>query len=163
MTRFSDGIFWDSGLDPQAGKEAAEQHRQQQADLQKRLDAAGNKLAEATTRHATDLQGVREQYAGEVKELKAQHARNESDLQRRLDAAEKKLAEAITNHAIEIKGIKEQHTGEIKELKAQHARSEKELQNRLDTELKARQAALDKALRDATDAREAKATLTGEL
>ncbi|WHH39638.1 hypothetical protein QDX30_25250 (plasmid) [Escherichia coli] len=33
----------------------------------------------------------------------------------------------------------------------------------LDTELKARQAALDKALRDATDAREAKATLTGEL
>ncbi|MEH5053361.1 hypothetical protein PO439_21780 [Escherichia coli] len=31
------------------------------------------------------------------------------------------------------------------------------------TELKARQAALDKALRDATDAREAKATLTGEL
>ncbi|MEH4556696.1 hypothetical protein PO318_24790, partial [Escherichia coli] len=80
-----------------------------------------------------------------------------------LDAAEKKLAEAITNHAIEIKGIKEQHTGEIKELKAQHARSEKELQNRLDTELKARQAALDKALRDATDAREAKATLTGEL
>ncbi len=151
------------GESEKAGKEAAEQHRQQQADLQKRLDAAGNKLAEATTRHATDLQGVREQYAGEVKELKAQHARNESDLQRRLDAAEKKLAEAITNHAIEIKGIKEQHTGEIKELKAQHARSEKELQNRLDTELKARQAALDKALRDATDAREAKATLTGEL
>lgn len=67
------------------------------------------------------------------------------------------------NHAIEIKGIKEQHTGEIKELKAQHVRSEKELQNRLDSELKARQTALDKALRDAADAREAKATLTGEL
>ncbi|EMQ7510921.1 DNA-binding protein [Escherichia coli] len=97
------------------------------------------------------------------KEAAEQHRQQQADLQKRLDAAEKKLAEAITNHAIEIKGIKEQHTGEIKELKAQHARSEKELQNRLDTELKARQAALDKALRDATDAREAKATLTGEL
>ncbi|MCT7009429.1 hypothetical protein M1749_24095, partial [Salmonella enterica subsp. enterica serovar Oranienburg] len=47
------------GESEKAGKEAAEQHRQQQADLQKRLDAAENKLTEATTRHAAELQGVR--------------------------------------------------------------------------------------------------------
>lgn len=104
------------GESEKAGKEAAEQHWQQQTELQKRLDVTENKLAEATTRHAAELQGIREQ-----------------------------------------------HTGEIKELKAQHAWSESELQKRLDTELKARQTALDTALKEATEAREAKAAMTGEL
>lgn len=45
----------------------------------------------------------------------------------------------------------------------QHRQQQADLQKRLDTELKARQTALDKALRDAADSREAKPTLTGEL
>lgn len=142
-----------------AGKEAAEQHRQQQADLQKRLDATENKLVEATTLHATELQCVREQLAGEIKELKGQHARSESDLQKRLNAVENKLSEATTRHAAELQSAREQHTGEIKEIKAQHTRSESDLQKRLDSELKARQT----ALKEAMDAREAKAVITGEL
>ncbi|MCI3067385.1 hypothetical protein ML379_24320, partial [Escherichia coli] len=60
-------------------------------------------------------------------------------------------------------GVREQYAGEVKELKGQHARSESDLQKRLDTELKTRQNALDKALKEATDAREAKAAMTGEL
>lgn len=48
------------GESEKAGKEAAEQHRQQQTELQKRIDVTENKLAEATTRHATELQGIRE-------------------------------------------------------------------------------------------------------
>ncbi|MCX0538881.1 hypothetical protein JDS42_22395, partial [Escherichia coli] len=70
----------------------------------------------------------------------------------------------------DLQGIREQHTGEVKELKTQHARSENDLQKRLDeagksasAELKARQTALDKALKEATEAREAKAAMTGEL
>lgn len=153
-----------------AGKAAAEQHRQEQAGLQTRLDAAESKLAEAITHHAAELQDIRTLHVGEVKELKALHSRNENDLQKRLDAAENKLAAAITRHTTEFQGVREQHTGEIKELKAQHTRSESDLQRRLDeagkaasTELNIRQTALDKALKEAAEARESKAAMTGEL
>ncbi|ECX3677494.1 hypothetical protein F6F93_22395 [Salmonella enterica] len=109
------------GESEKAGKEAAEQHRQQQTDLQKRLDTAENKLAEATTRHATELQGVREQYAGEVKELKAQHARSESDLQKRLDTELKTRQNALDKalkEATDAREAKAAMTGELKALKA---------------------------------------------
>lgn len=79
-----------------------------------------------------------------------------SNLQKRIDAAENKLAEATTRHATELQGVREQYAGEVKELKARHAWSESDLQKRLDTELKTRQNALDKALKEATDAREAR-------
>lgn len=104
-----------------ATKQASEQHRQQQADLQKRLDAAENKLAEATTRHAAELQGVREQYVGEIKELKAQHARSESDLQKRLDTELKTRQTALDKalkEAAEAREAKATMTGELKALKA---------------------------------------------
>ncbi|EDV4071452.1 hypothetical protein NB12_003391, partial [Salmonella enterica subsp. enterica serovar Pomona] len=109
------------GESEKAGKEAAEQHRQQQADLQKRLDAAENKLTEATTRHAAELQGVREQHAGEVKELKAQHARSESDLQKRLDTELKARQTALDKalkDATDAREAKAAMTGELKALKA---------------------------------------------
>ncbi|EEH8383055.1 hypothetical protein G3142_005091 [Salmonella enterica subsp. enterica serovar Montevideo] len=109
------------GESEKAGKEAAEQHRQQQTDLQKRLDTAENKLAEATTRHATELQGVREQYAGEVKELKAQHARTESDLQKRLDTELKTRQNGLDKalkEATDAREAKAAMTGELKALKA---------------------------------------------
>jgi chromosome segregation ATPase len=153
-----------------AGKAAAEQHRQEQAGLQTRLDAAESKLAEAITHHEAELQGIRTQHAGEMKELKAQHSRNESDLQKRLDAAENKLSDANTRHEAELRGAREQYTGEAKELKAQHSQIESDLRKRLDeagktasAELKARQTALDKALTEAAEAREVKAAMMGEL
>lgn len=105
-----------------------------------------------------------------MKELKAQHSRNESDLQKRLDAANNKLFDANTRHEAELRVIREQYTGEVKELKEQHSRSENDLKKRQDeagktssAELKARQTALDKALNEAAEAREAKAAITGEL
>lgn len=158
------------GESDRAGKEATEQHRQQQAELQKRLDTAENRLADAVTRHTAELQGIKEQHSVEIKELKAQHARNENDLQKRLDAADNKLADAITRHATEVQGVRAQYTGEIKDLKAQHDQNESDMKKRFDeagktvrAELKACQTALDKAQKEAAEARESKAAMTGEL
>ncbi|ELD2487790.1 hypothetical protein WN605_004759 [Salmonella enterica] len=109
------------GESEKAGKEAAEQHRQQQADLQKRLDAAENKLAEATTRHAAELQSAREQHTGEIKEFKAQHTRSESDLQKRLDTELKARQTALDKalkDATDAREAKAAMTGELKALKA---------------------------------------------
>lgn len=153
-----------------AGKEAAEQHRQQLAELQKRLATAENKLAEAIAHHTAELQDVREQHSGIIQDLKAQYARNESDLQKRLATAENQLTESAARHLSELQSIREQHSGAIKELKAQHARNENDLQKRLDeagknagAELKSRQAALDRALKEAVEAREGRASMMGEL
>ncbi|HFJ2164406.1 TPA: hypothetical protein ACGTPM_004648 [Salmonella enterica] len=77
-------------------------------------------------------------------------------LKKRLDEAANKLAEAVTHHEAELRDIREQQ-----------ARNETVMQKRLDesgksasAELKARQTALDKVLKEAT---EAKVTMTGEL
>ena len=84
---------------------------------------------------------LKAQHAAEVKELKSGHTRAESDLQKRLDAAESRLAEAGTRHATELQEIRAQHAGEMK----------------------TREATLTQARREASDAREAKAAMTGEL
>ncbi|MCW7763388.1 DNA-binding protein [Photorhabdus luminescens] len=138
-----------AALDESRGKEQSQavelaQLRERLASTEKRLDEsekAGNKAVE-------------------------QHRQQLADMQDRLEDAGKKLAEAVA----ELRGTKEQHAGEVKELKAHHARNEEELKKRLDeagksasAELKARQTALDKALKEATEAREAKAAMTGEL
>lgn len=111
-----------------------------------------------------------EKQLGESKEVVEQHRQQQAELQKRLDAAENKLAETITRHTAELQGVREQHASEIKELKAQHARNEGDLQKRLDdagkiasAELNTKQTALDKALKEATEARESKAAMTGEL
>lgn len=65
----------------------------------------------------------------------------ESDLQKRLDAAESRLAEAGTRHAAELQSIRAQHAGEMK----------------------TREATLSQAQKEASDAREAKAAMMGEL
>lgn len=125
------------------------------AQLRERLAATEKQLAEA------DRAG---------KAAAEQHRQEQAGLQTRLDAAESKLAEAITHHEAELRGVREQYTGEAKELKAQHSQIESDLRKRLDeagktasAELKARQTALDKALNEATEAREAKAAMMGEL
>lgn len=59
-------------------------------------------------RHATELQGVREQYAGEIKELKAQYARSESEMQKYLDEAGKT---AMTGELKALKAHNEQLAG----------------------------------------------------
>ena len=69
-----------------------------------------------------------------------------------------------------MQGVRQQHAGEIKELKEQYAQSENDLKKRLDdagkiasAELNTKQTALDKALKEATEARESRAAMTGEL
>lgn len=62
-------------------------------------------------------------------------------MQSRLSNAEKALAESGTHHATELRDLKAQHAGEMK----------------------TREAALAQAQIEASDAREAKAAMTGEL
>lgn len=102
-----------------ASEEAAEQHRQQQAELQKRLDAAGNKLAEAATHHEAELRDIREQ-----------HARNEAAMQKRLDeagkeaVAEQKKQQTALDQALReaaaARESKAELNGELKSLKEQN-------------------------------------------
>lgn len=102
-----------------ASEAAAEQHRQQQAELQKRLDAAGNKLAEAATHHEAELRDIREQ-----------HARNEAAMQKRLDEAgkeavaeQKKQQTALDQALREVAAARESKAelnGELKSLKEQN-------------------------------------------
>ncbi|HBJ6904409.1 TPA: DNA-binding protein [Salmonella enterica subsp. enterica serovar Wyldegreen] len=124
-----------------AAKLADEQHRQQVEDLQIRLANAEKALVESGTQHATELRDLKAQHAAEIKELKSGHSRAESDLQKRLDAAEVRLAEAGTRHATELQDIRAQHIGEMKTSQANLAQAHKE----------------------AAEAREAKATMAGEL
>lgn len=102
-----------------ASEAAAEQHRQQQAELQKRLDAAGNNLAEVMTHHETELRDIREQ-----------HARNEADMQKRLDeagkeaVAEQKKQQTALDQALReaaaARESKAELNGELKSLKEQN-------------------------------------------
>ncbi|EMI9756518.1 DNA-binding protein [Salmonella enterica] len=102
-----------------ASEAAAEQHRQQQAELQKRLDAAGNKLAEAATHHEAELRDIREQ-----------HARNEAAMQKRLDeagkeaVAEQKKQQTALDQALReaaaARESKAELNGELKSLKEQN-------------------------------------------
>lgn len=102
-----------------ASEEAAEQHRQQQAELQKRLDAAGNKLAEAATHHEAELRDIREQ-----------HTRNEAAMQKRLDeagkeaVAEQKKQQTALDQALReaaaARESKAELNGELKSLKEQN-------------------------------------------
>ncbi|MGG5965259.1 DNA-binding protein [Salmonella enterica] len=102
-----------------ASEEAAEQHRQQQAELQKRLDAAGNKLAEAATHHEAELRDIREQ-----------HARNEATMQKRFDeagkeaVAEQKKQQTALDQALReaaaARESKAELNGELKSLKEQN-------------------------------------------
>ncbi|ECC9721902.1 hypothetical protein DVF32_25270 [Salmonella enterica subsp. diarizonae] len=102
-----------------ASEAAAEQHRQQQAELQKRLDAAGNKLAEAATHHEAELRDIREQ-----------HARNEAAMQKRFDeagkeaVAEQKKQQTALDQALReaaaARESKAELNGELKSLKEQN-------------------------------------------
>ncbi|EAB6034309.1 hypothetical protein G3601_004856 [Salmonella enterica] len=102
-----------------ASEAAAEQHRQQQAELQKRLDTAGNKLAEAVTHHEAELRDIREQ-----------HARNEAAMQKRFDEAgkeavaeQKKQQTALDQALLEAAAARETAAalnGELKSLKEQN-------------------------------------------
>lgn len=152
------------------GKLAAEQHREQVDDLQKRLDAAEKALSDANARHTAEMQDVKAQHAETVKDIKAQYVRTEADLLKRLETAEKALANASARHADDIRDMKTQHAKEINETREQHTRTVGDLQKRLDTaaenavaEINKRQAALDDAVRDAASAREERAALSGEI
>ncbi|EFI4978899.1 hypothetical protein HGP94_004413 [Salmonella enterica] len=142
------------------------------ADLRKTQELLDNSR-EREQANLVELAQVRERLAATedrlkvseqaIEEAEKQHRQQQAGLQARLSVAEEKLAEAITHHEAALQNVREHHAGEIKELKS-------ELQKRLDeageiasTELKARQAALDKALKEATDAREEKAAMTGEF
>lgn len=124
-----------------AAKQASEQHRQQVDDLQSRLANAEKAMSESRAQHVAELRDVKAQHAAEIIELKSRHSSTESDLRKRLDAAEKSLTEADTRHTAELQEIRAQHTEEIK----------------------TRQNALEQAQKAASDAREAKAAMTGEL
>ncbi|WP_261643085.1 DNA-binding protein [Erwinia mallotivora] len=152
-------------------------------DLEEKLDGVSAELRKALElldasrereqENLISLTEVRERLAASEKQQQEtekaaknageQHRQQVSDLQSRLANAEKALAESGTQHTTELRGLKAEYAAELKELKSGHTRAESDLQKRLDTELKSRQTALDKALKEATDAREEKAAMTGEL
>lgn len=125
------------------------------AQLRERLAATEKQFADAERAGKAATEQYRQELTG---------------LQTRLDKAESNLSAAIKHHSSELQNIRSQHAGEIKELKAQHSGTENDLRKRLDetektarAELKARQAALDKAQNEVTEAREAKAAIAGEF
>ncbi|AHK22062.1 alpha-helical coiled-coil protein (plasmid) [Yersinia similis] len=145
---------------------AAEQHSQQLADLQKRLANAEKKLTDSIAHHAAALHEAKTQHAAETNELKTQHARIEAELQKRLDVVDKAASLTEEQHQREVQGLKERLN--LAEQSATGAAEKAEttitaITAKHGMELKTRQDALDKALRDATEARETKAALAGEI
>lgn len=70
-----------------------------ESDLQKRLDAAESRLAEAGTRHAAELQSIRAQHAGEMKTREATLSQAQKEASDALKAHNEQLAVLLAGKA----------------------------------------------------------------